>query len=125
MYKDIAFTISGRLSEIFDKHDYPVDIQLVNNHKCIRVEAADTFIWIRLLEYTGKVYVDINNIELAPSHRREGILREVCESLKSIDGIGRVVISSVCSASMHNFCKKHKFAKNDSVDGYTVFENIE
>ena len=105
MYKDVAFIISGRLSEIFDKHNYTVDIQLVNNYKCIRVEAADTLIWIRLLEVANKVYVDINNIELASSHRREGILTEICESLKSITGIKRIVISSVCSAEMHNFVR--------------------
>lgn len=124
MYKDVAFIIFGRLSEIFDKHNYPVDIQLVNNYKCVRVEAADTIIWIRLLELANRVYVDINNIELAPSHRREGILNEICESLKSIPGIKRIVISSVRSAEMHNFCKKHNFERNDSIDGYTVFNSL-
>ena len=124
MYKDVAFIISGRLSEIFDKHNYPVDIQLVNNYKCVRVEAADTFIWIRLLELANRVYVDINNIELAPSHRREGILNEICESLKSVKGIKRIVISSVCSVEMHNFCKKHNFERDDSIGGYTVFNSL-
>ncbi|MBO5389032.1 MAG: hypothetical protein J6A59_13065 [Lachnospiraceae bacterium] len=80
---------------------------------------SGTRLYIRLIyEDKDKVAVDLANINIEETERRKGNLTKLINSLKGNKYISKIVISSVLSNEMHQFCKKNCMKYNKQLETY-------
>lgn len=90
--------------------------------RSVIIEGTDneTNIYIRTCILAGKVVANFSNVYVDPSLQRTGILDSIVEQLKNLPCIQAIVVSSVISDSMHNFCKKHNFVEYPQLEWYIL-----
>ena len=98
---------------------YNVTAHFANNSNAISVDSNDINIWIRLLPVEGKYKVEISSIEFSPKYRRKGIFTSLFNELLQCNVIDKVVITSVCTTEMKNWCLKNGL-KGDEYENYNL-----
>lgn len=82
---------------------------------------SGTRLYIRLFyEGSGKVIVDLANINIEEAKRRKGNLTNLISSLIKNKNISKIVISSVITNEMHQFCKKHNMKYDKHLETYWI-----
>lgn len=98
---------------------YNVTAHFANNSNAISVDSYDIDIWIRLLPVENKYKVEISSVEFSPKYRRKGIFTSLFNKLVNCEVVSKVVITSVCTPEMKNWCLKNGL-KGDEYENYTL-----
>ena len=98
---------------------YNVTAHFANNSNAISVNSDDIDIWIRLLPVENKYKVEISSIGFVTKYRRKGIFTALFNDLVQCDAVAKVVITSVCTSEMKNWCLKNGL-NGDEFGNYTL-----
>ena len=106
--------IQRSIKKSLDRHHIKYKSALQNNHKCIQFVGDDLYIWIRLTPCINDKYiVDISTIQLPLNKRRQHVFEDMFNRLSKCKYVEKIMITSVCTIEMKNWCEKHKLYKLD------------
>ena len=95
------------------------DVTVENFNKCIKVFDDNVMLWVRLLPMSDNRYVvDFSSIQLDKNLQRRGIFTSIFNSLKQCAKVGKLVVSSVCTDEMLNWCKSRGLSSLDDCNFY-------
>ena len=120
--KSNAEQVKGKIVNILNKHGLNVTGLVVYNGSAISIEDKDWNIrmWIRLAwdinAETCVIYM--SNIKFSDRLQRRGLFTEIINALKKHKHISNIVVQSVSTDAMRNWCKKHRFITNEYESDY-------
>lgn len=112
--------VRNSIENCLRNHGIPSEVCIVNFNNCIQVSDDLLDLWIRFLPISGddKYQVEISSVAFTDEYRRKGIFTDLFEVIEKVEGVGKVMISSVCTDSMLNWCNKNNLVSNNTVDYY-------
>ena len=119
----IIIDIKERISKSLKEFGLIFDINFRNNNQCIEVSGEDVNMWIRLLPTLNNntMQVDFSSVFISEENQHKGVFTKVFKDLMLyVEGIDKLVVSSVCSDAMRNWCTKHNLVKS-SLDDFTLY----
>ena len=120
-YLSNTMDLQKELQTIMDKHDIDCDVKVVNFGNCIEVRNYEgTEIWIRVTFVKNGLDLDFNVVQIEEDYRRNGIFTEIVNMVKTKNFVHKAFISNVCTEEMINFCKKHKFTFEKSINAFVI-----
>lgn len=92
----------------------------VVNKGDIEKEEDTLYIWLRIAwnKDMNNCNIQLANINIPTKYRRQGRLSSVMKNLKSLDFVDYILVLSVCTEEMKNFCEKYRYRhinKNDYI----------
>lgn len=87
---------------------------------CIEDENWNVRMWIRLAwdANADRCVIYMSNIKFCDILQRRGYFTEIINILKKNKYISNIVIQSVSTEAMRNWCKKHRFITNEYQSDY-------
>lgn len=84
----------------------------------IRDYHDSVFMWIRIIWSNNleDCLVQMSNIKFASNFQRQGIFAHVITNLKRHKYVSNIMIQSVSTDAMRNWCEKYKFKKRSNGD---------
>lgn len=112
-----AENIKDKIIDTLNKQGIKVDGRVEYNGSaiCIEHKNLNIWMWLRLMwnETADKCTIYMSNIKFTPKYQRKGIFTNIINMLKRNKYIDNIVIQSVSSDSMRNWCKKHRFIEDE------------
>ena len=104
------------------------DSQIVNSNNSILINcvkgknANQLFIWIKVYKKCDKYILDISHVILPINKRKKRVFELIYKRLLKCRLVDKIIISSVCSIDMKNWCLKHKLI--DIGDGLSYASKV-
>lgn len=117
IYKEVADLIRSNIESSLRNFNISSEVLLKNNNMCISVSDEDIELWVRLLPTKdNKVSVDFSTVQLSDKLQNRGIFTSIFSNLKSLEEVGVLKISSVCTRCMTKWCVKNGLKSEDGFD---------
>ena len=117
-----ATEIMNSIVKLLRKDGIKVDGRIEYRGTAISIEDKDWNVrmWIRLMWNStfDKCIIYMSNIRFSDEFQRSGYFTNVINTLKKSKYIENIVIQSVCTDAMRNWCKKHRFSTNEYMSDY-------
>lgn len=115
--KEVVDLIRSNIESSLRNFNISSEVLLKNNSMCISVSDEDIDLWIRLLPTKdNKVSVDFSTVQLSDKLQNRGIFTSIFSNLKSLEEVGVLKISSVCTRCMIKWCVKNGLKTVDGFD---------
>lgn len=119
--QQVAVEVGSKIREICRRYGERTEFNVLNNSNAVEIISMyGTRFWIRLIEFNGAVKVDINVAQLRPELRRKGVLTTILKELSRLKSIDSLVISSVCTKEMYEFCLSRGLKENLALGCWVV-----
>lgn len=116
IYKEVVDLIRSNIESSLRNFNISSEVLLKNN-MCISVSDEDIELWVRLLPTKdNKVSVDFSTVQLSDKLQNRGIFTSIFSNLKSLEVVGVLKISSVCTRCMTKWCVKNGLKTEDGFD---------
>ena len=110
--KEKTNIIADIVSNVLISYNLKSEVSVVYNFRVIQVDNSDINIWLRLIPTNDKYIVEISTVFLSKILQRRGIFTSLYTKLLNCDIIEKVVICSVCTKKMENWCVKNNLVSD-------------
>lgn len=124
---DYLEMMKSATTEVVNAVNSKIDGRILHAEACSRGKSVriigvsnDTDLYIRIVVGNEGIIADFNNLYIDKRFQRRGLLTLVMETVYNLDSINAVVVSSVISKSMAEFCIKHGFKESVNYDGFIL-----
>ena len=104
--------VKANIEKTFRENNVNATVTIDANTKNIIIHGTDMEAWIRLTVVPTKPsvinLVDINNIQINSVKQRKGIFTNMMLNLRELKTVNRIVITSVCTPAMEQWCSKNR-----------------